>query len=222
MSGGPGQGRLRGRAIVIAVMAILLLLACLLLLRRPSEVAPPKAAPPPSPAPKAQVPPRQPEPLDLGAVLSLQSLTDCSQSPRLGAIFEQMVRIDPETFESRRGGPIEVPGYERPLVPTFERVRETGDRLDIRAVTAELDLPGRWHGLAVRGLRRSFYEESDSSSVSILFAEPADRVRDTLAHQGFRLPPVGEIREVGEDNEISVAIGVERLDEGSALTCVTG
>lgn len=206
--------------IVIAVVGVLLLIAGLLFLwfRQPAEVA---QRPAPSPPQKMQAPP-QPRPVDLGAVLSLQSLTDCSQSPRLSAIFEQMVRIDPETFESRRGGPIEVPGYDRPLVPTFERVRETGENRDIRAVTADLDLPGRWHGLAVAGLRRSFYEESDSSAVSILFAEPPERVRDTLAHQGFRLPPVGEVREVGDDNEISVAIGVERLDEGSALTCVTG
>lgn len=216
---------MQGRAIVVSVVAILILLAGLLILvlrQRASEVAEQPAPSAPPPAQKAPAQPLPPEPVDLGAVLNLQSLTDCSQSLRLAAIFEQMVRIDPATFESRRGGPIAVPGYDLPLVPTFERVRETGENRDIRAVTADLDLPGRWHGLAVRGLRRSFYEESDSSAVSILFAEPAERVRDTLAHNGFRLPPVGEVREVGDDNEISVALGVERLDEGSALTCVTG
>ena len=215
---------MRGRVIVVAAVAILLLLAglLLLLLRQPSKVAERAAPPTPPAAEKTPAQPARPEPVNLGAVLNLQSLADCSQSPRLAAIFEQMVRIDPETFESRRGGPIAVPGYDRPIVPTFERVRETGENRDIRAVTADLDLPGRWHGLAVTGLRRSFYEESDSSAVGILFAEPADRVRDTLAHEGFRLPPVDEVREVGGDNEISLAIGVERLDEGSALTCVTG
>jgi hypothetical protein len=216
---------MQGRAILIAAAAVLLLVGGLLilLLRQPDEVAPLKApSPSPRAAEQAKLQPPRTEPVDLGAVLDLQSLTDCSQSPRLASIFERMVRIDPETFASRRGGPIAVPGFARPLVPTFERVRETGENRDIRAVTADLDLPGRWHGLAVRGLRRSFYEESDSSAVSILFAEPADRVRDTLAHQGFRLPPVGEVREVGDENEISVALGVERLDEGSALTCVTG
>jgi len=214
---------MRGRAIVVAAAVILLLLAgvLILILRQPSERegAPPSPRPPPA-AEKAA--PSPPEPVDLGSVLDLQRLTDCSRGPRLAAIFEQMVRVDPNTFESRRGGPIEVPGYDRPLVPTFERLRETGDNLDIRSVTADLDLPGRWHGLAVAGLRRSFYEESDASAIDIRFAEPPERVRETLIRHGFRLPPVGEGREVGDEPGISVTIGVAPIEGGAVLTCATG
>ena len=105
----------------------------------------------------------------------------------MASIIDQMVRSDRETFESRRGGPIRVPGFDRPLIPTFERTREIDGNADIRAVIADLDLPGRWHGLAVTGLRRSFYEESDVAAFQVRFAEPPDRVRDTLVRQ--RLQP---------------------------------
>ena len=128
-----------------------------------------------------------------------------------------------ETFESRRGGPIAVTGFDRPLVPTFERRREVGGGADIREVIAELDLPGTWHGLRVTGLRRSFYEESDASAFEILFAEAPGRVRDVLTSQGFRLAAVGESREVDpEETGISEIIGVGRTEAGASLTCATG
>jgi len=206
------------RTIQIAALALLLLIcgALIVVLRQQRAAREEAASIPPT------GPPSQPLPVDLGSVLDLQSMADCSRGPRLAAIFERMVRVDQTTFESRRGGPIEVPGYARPLVPTFERTRETGGNRDIREVTADLDLPGRWHGLAIAGLRRSFYEESDVSSVSIRFAEPPDRVRETLVRNGFSLPPVDEMRDVGDDTGISLSIGVERLDGGAALTCATG
>lgn len=165
--------------------------------------------------------PRAPEPVDLGAALDLGRLADCSRSPALASVLDQMVRIHPETFESQRGGPLSVPGYERPLVPTFERTREIEGNADIRAVVADLDLPGRWHGLAVTGLRRSFYEESDVGAFQVRFAEPSERVRETLGRQGFRLPPVGEVRELDEEG-ISTVIGIETIEGGAALTCATG
>ena len=206
------------RTIQIAALALLLLICGVLIvvLRQQRAAREEAASIPPT------GPPSRPEAVDLGAVLGLQSMTDCSRGPVLASVFERMVRVDQTSFESRRGGPIEVPGYERPLVPTFDRTRETGNNRDIREVTADLDLPGRWHGLAIAGLRRSFYEESDASSISIRFAEPPERVRETLARNGFTLPPVGEMRDVGDDSGISVVIGVERLDDGAALTCATG
>lgn len=208
------------RTIVVAALALLLILAGVLILTLRQQQPPP----PPPPAAKQASPasPAPPGPVDLGSVLGLGSLADCSQSPALASVVEQMVRIDPQTFESRRGGPIGVPGYDRPLVPTFERTREIGGGADIRAVTADLDLPGRWHGLRVTGLRRSFYEESDASAFDVRFAEPPERVRETLVRQGFRLPPVGEFREVDAEPGISTEIGVGRIEGGATLTCATG
>jgi len=206
------------RTIQIVALTLLLLLGgvLLVLLRQHLAAREEAASIPPA------GPPSLPEPVDLGAVLGLRSMTDCTRGPALASVLEQMVRVDQTTFESRRGGPIAVPGYDRPLVPTFERTRETGANRDIREVTADLDLPGRWHGLAIAGLRRSFYEESDVSSVSIRFSEPPDRVRETLVRHGFRLPPVGEFRDVDAEPGISTEIGVGRIDGGAALTCATG
>lgn len=221
------MGKVKSRRILIVLFVLLVIaLAAFLLLRsRPSpapalRVPNEKAAAPMQDAEASA--PQSAEPVDLGSVLGLGRLADCSQSPALASVFEQMVRIDPQTFESRRGGPIGVPGYDRPLVPTFERTREIDGNADIRAVTADLHLPGRWHGLEVTALRRSFYEESDVSAFDVRFAESPERVRETLVRHGFRLPPVGEFREVDAEPGISTEIGVGRIDGGAALTCATG
>lgn len=174
----------------------------------------PNESAPPSTRSESQV-------VDLGAALTLDRLTDCARSPALASVLDQMVRVDPRTFESRRGGPIAVPGYDRPIVPTFERTREVEGNADIRAVVADLDLAGRWHGLAVTGFRRSFYEESDVGAFQVRFAERPARVRETLNRHGFRLPPVGEVREL-QDEGAAVTIGVEPSDGGAGLTCATG
>jgi len=217
----------RRGAILAAAAALLVLLGGLLFLaqRQRSSGDGGEQASRPRPAaqaPSAPEPPARPGPVDLGAVLGLGSLADCSQSPALASILEQMVRIDPRTFESRRGDPISVRGYDRPLVPTFERTREIEGNSDIRAVSADLDLAGRWHGLQVTGLTRSFYEESDASAFDIRFAESPERVRETLVRHGFSLPSVGEFRQVDAEPGISVEIGVAPIEGGAALTCATG
>jgi len=206
-------------------MLLLLLAGLLVLALRPTGEMPGERAPAATNEIRASVPaaPPEPQPVDLGETLGLDSLRTCERSPALAAIFDQMVRIDPETFESRRGGPIAVTGYERPLVPTFERRRKIEGNADIREVIAELDLPGVWHGLRVTGLRRSFYEESDAAAFEVLFAEAPGRVRDVLSGRGFRLADVGDSREVDpEAMGMSVIIGVGRTDAGASLTCATG
>jgi len=217
---------MRGRTVLAIAAALLVLLAGLLFLvlsQRPSDGGnEQRSSPPPPPAAQTPTaPPAQPDPVDLGQALGLGGLSECARSPALASIIEQMVRVDPETFESRRGGPIRVPGHAQPLIPTFERTREIDGRADIRAVAADLDFAGRWHGLAVAGLTRSFYEESDASAFQVRFAEPPERVRETLIRHGFRLPPVGEMREF-DDEGLSTYIGIERIEGGAGLTCATG
>ena len=213
-------------AVVVGGVLLLLLLAALLVLAsRPAaeESGERAAAPDNSANAAAPAQPAAPQPVDLGAALGLDSLRNCERGNVLDSTLERMVRTDPETFESRRGGPIDMPGFDRPLVPTFERNRETGGGADIREVIAELDLPGVWHGLRVTGLRHSFYEESDASAIEVLFAEPPERVREVLSRRGFRLPPVGDSREIDpEALGMSVIIGVGRTEGGASLTCATG
>jgi hypothetical protein len=202
------------------IVAALAAVAAVVFLLLPRDRTPAPAVPPQKQAAKAPAP-SAPEPADLGALLGLGSLADCSRSNALASVLEQMVRIDPTTFESMRGGPIRVPGHERPLVPTFERTREIDGNADIRAVVADLELSGRWHGLAVTGLRRSFYEESDVGAFQLRFAEPPERVRDVLIGHGFRLASVGEVREIEEEG-MTTSLVIERDGDGAALSCTTG
>lgn len=214
-----------GRILIVLFVIILLAVAAFLLWRaRPSTepALPASNQSAAAPGPEAPKPAATAEPVDLGAVLGFDRLAGCEPSPALAAILERMVRIDPRTYESRRGGPIGVPGYDRPITPTFERTRHIEGGADMREVEADLNLVGRWHGLAVTGIRRYFHEESDVSAFAILFAEPPERVRETLVRNGFRLLPVGEFRETEEDEAISTSVGVERIDRGAALTCTTG
>jgi hypothetical protein len=209
----------KGSRILFIVVALVAVAAVVFLLLPPDRTPAPAVRPPKHSA-KAPAP-RAPEPADLGALLGLEGLSDCSRSNALAAVLEQMVRIDPTTFESMRGGPIRVQGHERPLTPTFERTREIEGNADIRSVVADLDLSGRWHGLALTGLRRSFYEESDVGAFQLRFAEPPDRVRDVLTGHGFRLAPVGQVREIDAEG-ITTSLGIERDGDGAALTCTTG
>ena len=216
------MGNYRYRILIVLFMLAVVVAAVFLLSRsRPSPMAAAPVLNESAAGPKQVIEAPRPEMVDLGALLDLGRLADCSRSPALASVMDRMVRIHPETFESQRGGPIRIAGFERPIVPTFERTREIDGNADIRAVVADLDLPGRWHGLAVTGLRRSFYEESDVSAFQVRFAEAPERVRDVLGRHGFRLAPVGEVREIEQDG-IATAIGVERIDGGAALTCATG
>jgi hypothetical protein len=222
------EGMLTAARFLVALLAfaILAVAAWLLLAPRPSnEPAASNRTAATEPSARTGAAPGLPiptGPADLGAALGLASLAECRPGTALASILEQMVRTDSRTFESRRGGPISVPGHAQPLVPTFERRREVEGNADIREVTADLALTGRWHGLAVNGLRRSFFEESDVSSFEIRFAEPPQRVRETLVRHGFRLPTVGDFADVGEGEEISAAIAVERREGGASLICAIG
>ena len=216
-----------GRILVAIVVVVVLAVAVWLLLTpRPvteSTASNRTAAAAPPAASRAQALPSAPTPpADLGVALGLASLADCRPAAALESILAQMVRTDPRTFESRRGGPITVPGHAAPLIPTFERKREVEGNTDIREVTADLALAGRWHGLAVSGLRRSFFEESDVSSFEIRFAEPPQRVRATLVRHGFRLATVGDFADVGDEEAAPAAIAVDRTEEGAALICAIG
>ncbi|HST37300.1 MAG TPA: hypothetical protein VLK25_11805 [Allosphingosinicella sp.] len=213
---------MKARIVVLLFVLLVVAMAAFLLWR--SGPSPLPAVPAQSESIQAKQEARASAPsesVDLGIALALDRLADCARSPALASVLDQMVRVDPQTFESRRGGPIRVPGYAQALVPTFERTREIEGNADIRAVVADLELAGRWHGLGVTGLRRSFYEESDVGAFQVRFAETPERVREVLDRQGFRLPPVGALREIDEEG-MTTSLGIERSDGGAALTCTTG
>ncbi|HEV2817089.1 MAG TPA: hypothetical protein VGW40_07710 [Allosphingosinicella sp.] len=161
-------------------------------------------------------------PVDLDAVLRFSRPAACEMDAPLRAIVERMVRQDPETFEALPPPPVAVPGFPEPITPRFTRTRTVEGNADIREVTIELAIPGRWHGLDVTRLLRRFGEESDSSSLEIQFAEPPPRVHAALRRAGFRLGPVGTWRETETGDGIGVSVLVSRIEGGASLVCAIG
>lgn len=160
---------------------------------------------------------------DLGHVLRFRRPASCEMSAGLRRIYDQMVNLHPETGEAQRPAPIAIPGRPAPIVPRFERTRRVDDRADMREVTVELPLAGRWRGLRVISLRLYFMEESDVGSRDIVFADPPAVVRRRLNRAGFRLPALGDWRVTDPGAEgITVEMGLHQDERGVALICSTG
>jgi hypothetical protein len=160
--------------------------------------------------------------VDLDPALRFADPARCEPGPALTAILGQMTRLDPVTFEAGPPGPITVPGVAQPIAARFRRDRTVEENVDIRDVTVEIDLNGRWHGLRVVRLVRHFGEESDNSSIGIYFAEPPERVRRVLRRAGFRLGDIGMWREVEGIDGIGMVVTVARVEDGAALICAVG
>ena len=161
-------------------------------------------------------------PVDLDGVLRFSRPAACEMDAPLRSIVERMSRQHPETFEALPPPPIAIPGFPERITPRFTRTRTVEGNADIRDVTIELAIPGRWHGLAVTRLIRRFGEESDGSSLEIQFAEPPRRVHGVLRRMGFRLGPIGTWRETETDDGIGMSVSVSRIEGGASLACAIG
>jgi hypothetical protein len=174
-------------------------------------VAKPAGGTPPAPAPPGP---------DLDAVLALTP--DCRFGEPLASIFGRMTIIDPRTGESRRGNPIEVPGFAEPIRPTFERAVIGTDHGEEKHVSAELAIPGSWQGMRVSELRLFYLEESHVSSREVRFLEPPERVLDLLNRRGFALGAIGHGRSTDDGQLIDTRISLDRDPGGALLRCSTG
>ena len=163
------------------------------------------------------------EPVDLDPVLRFSAPAECGTAEPLSAIIAAMTRINPVTYEAEPPSPISVPGFAQPIEPRFERTRIVEGMRDERSVTVDLALPGRWHGLRVLRIRRTFVEEGDSSTVEVHFAETQQQVREVLNLAGFRLPRIGEWRSVWpEEQVVGLEVGVSPIEGGAAFVCSQG
>src|ERR1044072_8170802 len=137
-------------------------------------------------------------------------------------IFDRMMVLDLQTYESRPTPAIAVRVLPAQILPLLERTGRVEAGLDERTVTVDLDLPGLWHGLRVVRLRRVYIEESDSAVSEIHFADPPERVRTVLNRAGFRLPRVGQWRGAQPGQEVGASRRVEAIEGGAALACAAG
>ena len=138
-------------------IALLVLLAALLSLLRASRSGSRLPSRPPSDRPR-KAPPTAAGPAPAGRSRRGRSVSAAwpiaRRAPRWRPCSSRWSESIPGRSKAGAAGRSASPGYDRPLVPTFERRREVEGNSDIREVTADLDLPGRWHGLSVAGLRR--------------------------------------------------------------------
>jgi len=92
-----------------------------------------------------------------------------------------------------------------------------GDGNDEGATIVSVQAPGVWNGLKLTGVRTVSWSGSQVSSMQIRFSDSAEKVRRVLNAEGFTLPAVAELKDVGSGS--AVLIGVENTSDGSALTC---
>ena len=156
---------------------------------------------------------------DLDQVFVFLNPADCEMSKDTKRLFADLIKFDPPNYVGSRGPSVKLPGYDKPLVPLFNRKVEQGPNLNVRDNEATLATSGLWHGLRVSKIRVRYMEESSFWEHQIRFLEPATRVRKTLNDLGFKLPAIGEFREFTGADVVSAGIGVEDLPGGSALTC---
>ena len=208
----------RARHVLVAAAAVVALIAAALYLYRSRVPVPASTRGGEDEAAQSPVPaPAQREPVaNLDDVLVLSG--ECETAEPLSSIVERLTVIDPLTFEGRPPPPVAIPGAAVPVAPQFERTVDGNER----QVTIDLPLPGRWRGLHVTRLRRTFSEESDVSAIEIHFRDPPDRVRGILNRSGFQLPPVGQWRTIDPESEVGTHVSVGALDGGATLVCATG
>ena len=167
-------------------------------------------------------PPAPPEPVDLGATLGLDSLADCARSAALASILD---RWSGSTRDLRK------PARRADRGAGLRPAAGPDVRADARGSTAiptsARSTPISTFPAAGTGSRSpasggASMRRATPPSFEIRFAEPPERVRETLGRHGFRLPAVGELRESGRRRGSRRCIGVERIEGGAALTCATG
>lgn len=153
----------------------------------------------------------------LAALLQFDDPARCGAGTNLRNLIQALAARQPG---SGAGAAIDIAGAGEPVVPRVERVAVEGAQS--APVVAQVDLAGTWHGLSVRGVRTVTWPGSRASSLQIRFGDMPERVRQSLNEQGFNLSAVGALRNAQGDGDQPVALGVEAISDGAALTCIRG
>ena len=168
--------------------------------------------------PTSPIPSQQKIP-NLDEVLQFRNPSTCDMTSATEKLFRKLMIFEPPEYVGRRGPPVTIAGFEKPLVPSFSRDVDTSEGRNVRDNEATLAVAGEWHGLNVSKIRVRALEQSSFWEHQIRFFEPASRVREKLHELGFQLPAVGEFREITGD--LRIGIGLEEIPGGSALYCGT-
>lgn len=157
-----------------------------------------------------------------GSLDRLFTFTDpgtCDMSDAMLSTFRGLVSIDQSNWEARQGRPIQLPGADRPISPTFSRNRESGTGYDAREVVATLPVNADWLGLPVDEIQYLFFEQSSNYEYRIFFQAPAQQVLRTLNAHGFDLPRVGTPKTFDPEAGARYGMAVLETDNGSVWIC---
>lgn len=155
----------------------------------------------------------------LNSLFTFTNPSTCEMSDQMLGIFRGMVQIDKKTSEAFQGKPIQLPGSDRPILPTFSRNRESSEGYDAREVIATLPMNADWLGLSVREIQYVFFEQSSNYEYRILFNDNAEKVTRILNKHGFGLPGPGTPRTFEPEAAASYGMAVITLEKGSAWIC---
>jgi Short C-terminal domain len=158
---------------------------------------------------------------ELAALLQFDDPGNCEIGGELRALVETLAGREPPAGGGPASAtPVRLVGIAEPVTPRIERVAVEGSGQP--PVVVQLGLSGGWNGLNVRELRTIRWPGTRASSLQIRFSEPPEQVRRALNERGFNLPAVGELRNAEGSGGRLVAIVVEEVSGGGALTCLRG
>jgi hypothetical protein len=152
------------------------------------------------------------------AWLSFEDSKSCSPGPELRALVEDMAGRQPAEGETAETT-IRLPGGGEPVPLQVRRIAVEGART--APVAAQVETTGGWRGLDVRALRTVAWPGGQVRSLQIRFGNPPGEVRRALTEAGFELAAVGELRNTTAGDR-GVALGIEEITGGAALTCLRG
>jgi hypothetical protein len=153
-------------------------------------------------------------PVSLATVIKFANGATCAPSEGFGEVISQM-RAAAGVQNAAADSAIRLLGVEEAIVP--EVIRSESGALPVTLV--QIQVEGDWNGLHLRAVKTAIWGTKDVSTLQLRFSEPAEQTRSLLRQLGFKLDKIGELAAVeGADGGYSM-VGVEALDEGSALTC---
>jgi hypothetical protein len=151
---------------------------------------------------------------DLHALLAFDDPAKCGLAQEFKSLTGTLAARQP----GGNADPVRLAGLSQPVTPGVERMMVEGNKAT--PVVAQLPIQGAWHGLRVTDVRTVTWPDSNLRSIQIRLADPAAETLRILNEKQFNLSAVNQARTVSLGNGRWVAIGVEDVGGGSALTCV--
>ncbi len=150
-------------------------------------------------------------PVSLSSILKFKQPDECLPGDELKALLSDLRALEPDGASKTVTVGLSGPS----LTPDVLRAEQG------TAVIARLRAQGNLEGLRVTELRSTRFDGSETQAFQIRFAETPDRVRTRLNETGFAIPKDNDLKTVDLEDGHGLVYGIERVPEGTALTCAT-